>query len=497
MLIFTFGAVSLAVFAFARAWWTDSGNRFVFTPFLLFSITELVMNWPAGLRAAFESPSRYYPLLLMVFGYSVFAAAFLLGARAFRHNAAVLRKFLSAAPALKSPPRATLTVLSLLCVILSGVGLILYRGVPPVITAMGDLVAGEYRGYVAEGVSESRRAITKGHYFGEAYRGQGALRTVISVGWPYLAGVAVSLMLWRRRREGTRQSAKWMALFFVVQLMLMFAFVAGDGTRGPFLWALVYLFVMISYTTMITVRHVALSVSVAVAIMVGMSVLSHKLNEAFESSSFLLDATVAIVERITVGNGQNTVFTINLVNSGVWNLRLGEAHLQKLVAALPGVTGDQPLSHERYQILNPSGSGTTFASATYLADLYLDWGIVGVALGYALMGLVIAWVQAKLFQPCKSIFDFSLVVAFGAYAGRMSLTGPTAVLVSLGIVLLLDRIVRAGVGLLQVGEVPSGSTTHRLRPVRTRTRPWRSSASGSIGARTGSMAASGMDMRID
>ena len=87
-------------------------------------------------------------------------------------------------------------------------------------------------------VSDSRYILTKGAYFGGEYRGQGLYMAVSSFGWAMLSVWQLYLTL---KTPILREK-----LILLVIVIASWVFIAGTGTRGPFLNYIITLIIAFS-----------------------------------------------------------------------------------------------------------------------------------------------------------------------------------------------------------------------------------------------------------
>jgi hypothetical protein len=250
----------------------------------------------------------------------------------------------------------------------------------------------------------------------------------MEVGWIYLLGVGVTL--W-----AARQSRRWL---YASGLLLSgaFIFIAGDGTRAPFLWALVYLLVLGSFLRPISYRAVGLTM---IAVMVGafaIGALSPKLRFVFASENPVETVWYRLTSRIFIGNGGNTVRSIELVRSGSWEHRLGNVHVTSFLNMVPGVS-TEPFARELFLTVNPGSRATTYSSTTYLGQVFVDFGLAGCVLIFAMLGGLFAWVQMLLLRLPKTPLLLPLAAFIVLILGRVSLSGPTAVISTLAVAIPL------------------------------------------------------------
>ncbi len=412
-------------------WRREVGKRLVFAPLLIFSINEAVRNWVA----AFLGPSlgisaRMYPLYLMVLAFAFFATAslILLGRTRWRSSEWGAASEVEDAP-FGGELAVTVWMLTVTAV-LTVAGLYLYRGVPPTVQAFASVFRGSFDLDTAMGVTQQREALTKSYFFGGGYAGQGAIRAISGILWPLALGVCVaSFTIFRRR--------KWMIASLVVGVAAV-SFVGGDGTRGPLLWMFVYVLVMLSFVRPLQRRSVIIGLAALVILVAGSSVLSLKLYRALESGQLVSGAIETVASRVAIDNGRSTLGIVDLVDSGRWEYRLGGLHLDRLKNALPGVQGREVFANVLFLALNPTASSrrTTYSTATYFGEVYLDFGPVGAIAVYSLLGFSLAAISVSIARRRRTAEGLAFLAMVSLVLGRIPLSGTVGAAVSLAILLV-------------------------------------------------------------
>jgi len=424
-LIFLIGVV-----IFLYIWYRESRATILFTPFFVFSVNDITRNWIAGFAApiAHTTPD-FYSFYVFVGAYVVFALAFVVTSSATKYSASLPLIYRSR-PIHAGNDRVHLLTVLLALAAVGALSLYFFGGIPIAAVATFDFLKGTGDDQTAALLGAAREVLSKGHIFGGDYAGQGILTSIIRAGWALL--VAITYLRWRALRNGT-----W-AILAAATLVLAIIFVGGDGTRGYVLWTLIYLLVVVSLVRSIPWSYAFAAIAALVLLAIGLSVISPKLHWALGRSDFWLLAVKAIAERAFLSNGYNTVDVMDLVREGAWHLRFGGAFLQKITAALPGTPSGPPIAYELFRAMNPHAShATTFSSATYVAEAYLDFGIIGALTGYAFAGIVIAVLQQMLFATKKGTFALPMVAFVILTLGRFPLVGPVAIMSTLAVAAIL------------------------------------------------------------
>lgn len=434
-------AVALSLAVFIGVWRIDSCNMLVFTPILLLMGNEFMRVMPAFIYAPLAGVSRdNFGLLVYMVGFLSIAAGFALRASLGRHNSLAPIAYLAKPIELRSEARVWAGI-AVGTLVLVATGMFMYQGLPSVTQALIALAAGDEASTVARGVGESREALTKGAYFGGAYRGQGIITILHQAGWPIIAGMA--LMAFLRTRKW-----RWM-LAFVVLVIASFVFIAGNGTRGPFLHTLIFYAVLYSMTQPLRGRFLAQGFVVIIAIGILTSLYSNKMQSKLAEPDAPRVLATAILERILIGNAINDVYAIDFVKNGAMDYRGGRIHFRDIQASLPGIGAPVPFAHELYLLLNYGGTATTFSTGTYITKAFVDFSVWGVALLFFGVGWMAAWFQGHLFRVPRSPLMLATATRISYEVGTLVLGGGFIALgTSVVMIILFAYSVKLGMSLL-------------------------------------------------
>ena len=394
----------------------ESGNKIIFTPLVLFCINEFLLVWPATIYARAEGVSEdsYATLLVLASAFS-----FVAGYVALRTKA----KWSVSGPVYfwSQPLKRTRSAAHLIAIITCScifclLGLYLYQGLPPAVNAMVEFINRGYGAGINELLSERRLELTKGHFFGGQYRGQGAVRVLLRTGWPYLATLSMVFFLSRRRIE-------WQ-LLSILTILACIVYVGGEGTRGPVLWAMITILVAVSYFARFRFRTLSWTFCLLLGGLVVLS-LPQKLSKVAAAGGNWQDAVQQLSERLFTGNGINSIYVVEYMRSGYMDHRWGEIHLTDVCAALPFVDAGIPFTYELFMLQNPGAKATrtTLSSMTYLGSLYGDFGATGTILGYFVLGALTAICSQFLFRREKTAQNVAFVGMSVMYLGQLNLNG--------------------------------------------------------------------------
>ncbi|MEX1028191.1 MAG: hypothetical protein WD049_09335 [Candidatus Paceibacterota bacterium] len=415
--IFSFVAAGLVVLS-VLYWIAGRENhyRIIFTPVLLFCLHEMAFLWPAAVYGVATGVSAdLFSTLVIIPMMFAFLGGYILTRETIGWHIASPHEFWTRPMAIPHE-RARLLAIAATGGLLVAAGVFMYQGQPPAMVGLTQFLKSGYGGGAANLVSENRLDLTKGHHFGGEYRGQGAIRVLQRVGWPYLA--ATSTIMFVRRRTGT-----WAAVSLCTYL-LGFVFIAGEGTRGPFLWAAISVLVAVSLQLRI---KLATCISFVVALVACLVLLSlvQKLSGAASRGELLTAGGQQLIERIFIGNGINSVYVVEFVRTGVMEQRWGGIHWNDITAAVPFVSSETPFTFELFLMQNPDAKigRTTFSSTTYFGRLYGDFGCFGTLVSYFVMGCFVAWASRVLFSMPKMACSISLIGITVMSVGQLSLNG--------------------------------------------------------------------------
>jgi len=414
----------LCVALFVLVWHLESYCSIVLTPFLIIMTYELAHILPGFISAFIRGISKdNYSILVFFTAFVFLLLGFVCSAGFFRYRTSLPQRLLNKPIILKNEGEifAAVASCSLFLILAS---FYLYQGLPSVTDALIGLVLGGDEGEAANFVAASRKEITKGHYFGGGYRGQGIVLSFIRIGWPFLVSMAF-IVYWKTRKF------KWLCITIGL-FLLSFVFVAGDGTRAPFINTLIMYITLFSFMKKIKIRFLAVSFISLVGVAIMLSLYSTKMNFVMHADNPVSMATEKILDRITSGNSVNDVYAIEFVRDGTIKPRLGAIHLRDMKAVLPGISGGLPFSNELALLINPHGSVMTYASGTYITKPYVDFGISGVAVFFLIIGLLTGFSQTLiLHKTIKDPFHLTIGAMLCYFTGLMVLNSLMSILASL------------------------------------------------------------------
>jgi hypothetical protein len=449
-----FGAALIAFcFLLRIIWLRDNGQHVVLTPIFLLALNEIVRVWPAAMYALYWGISPdLFPLLLLIASTFAMFGGYMLVSRMYRWGPASPQAFFRKTAVVQRSTHQLRAVL--LCSIpLFAVGYFLYLGPPPGMVGLWQTVRKGVNGNISNHVKDDRLALTKGHYFGGTYRGQGVMRKAMEIGWPMLS--VWSIYSWFHTRK---LSWAWASGFFIACLIF---YVGGDGTRGPVIWALVSVICGMSSFMKIRWRTCFAYGACLLALLVLFS-LVQRLTTRIENGAGMIDIAGIMAKRIFVGNGLNTIYTIEFHREGLVHSRGGHEHLSSLLNAIPGVQWDTPFAYELFTLVNPGVrlDITAFASLTYVGILYIDFGPTGCVVGMFLVGAIAACATQILYRQPKTGLSVAMCGLVGLKLGQMNLHGPSALLSHMAMVFVFKGIYDAS---LMIAKHHSRGRRRRVR----------------------------------
>ena len=415
-IIILFDLFVLFLVAILILWRVDSNFSLIATP-VIFLVLNCVFRVAPGFffSRVIGVTDSYYPMMVYLLSFASLLVGIALGYAARNYRPTLPLSF-RAKPLHCGNANYLIIAILLTSLFLVLGGLFLYDGIPPITDSITSLLSGEDLFDTALTAGEFRKEITKGHIFGGAYRGQGALRTLMSAGWPV---VIVMVMA-----EFSIKRSKTLLLLLIVLLFLSLVFIAGDGTRAPFLYTFIIYVIAYSLLTRVRLRTTALILIILISATILLSVFTPKMAFEVEEEDFINSALTRLATRVMLGNSVYDVYAIDLVQSVRLEIRGGALHLRDLISALPGPSEGVPFAYELYHILNPGMTRTTYLTGTYLTKAYLDFDVVGVVAVFLALGFLTSLLQFKLYRIRKTPFTLPLISIATFELGMVVISGP-------------------------------------------------------------------------
>ena len=350
-------------------WKIDSDNEFILTPYIIFNVFIVFTYITSMIAYDNISSYSYNPSIASFLSFIFFNIGYFIFNRFKKSSLFQVVKFkrkpftdsISYSNNYKYPAY-------LLILLLVAIGIYLYNGMPPIYDMIISLFKGSLSFDQARGITEFRRQITKSHYFGGAYRGQGMFRVIIRIGWSYIVGLYFILYLRQNNNKVIHKSL----LPLIIVLILALGFVGGDGTRLPIIEIIIHMIVILTLMRDIKLKETILIFIGVLLLVTVLSFTSLKMYNVYaQNNSMLIKSFVSIIERIVMGNAINDVLTINYVDHGIIEYQLGKIQFTQFMNSFPGVQYGLPFSNILGQI--HGSNKTTYLSTTYLGISYAEF----------------------------------------------------------------------------------------------------------------------------
>ena len=389
------------------------------TPIGAFLAFEIAATWPAFALYANElDPMTELPLLCAIAGGLLATLGFWL-AGGFRVQTVLLR-FHGTSPAdIKTQVHYLTGAILLLSGVLVVITCYRFGGWPPLFsTGLRSLIDPVSNFADVDAMREGRRSMTKGYLLGKAYAGQGFLNALSEIGWQ----IVVVATACRALLNGVRGS-----LFFSGSICLVaFLFLGSSGHRSPIAFAAVGVVVSFMLYRDVNMKKIFMSLALMLALMIFIAPLS----KGAKAGSSISERQDAIVKRISMGNGQNNVAIVKLVDSGTLSLGYGSVFLEKILVMIPGAPKKRPFALRLTEMAYGGGKNVTgFSTATQFGLLWADGAAIGVLVGYLCTGFVLAIVW-RLLVKLRGPWAPVVAVQGALLLGYCSVTGIQAILSS-------------------------------------------------------------------
>ena len=379
----------ICVVAFVAVWKLENCyHSIVFTPFLIFCTHEMINVLPGFIYAISIGLSKdLYALLMFCSGFISFLLGFIVSLRNVRHSASSISEYRDREVDYGSVMRLRSCIIFFAPMLIL-IGLYSYKGLPPVTTALAGLLMGGRGDSLILGIGESREFITKSHYFGGEYRGQGVFRVLMQTAWPIV--VLMAYLSYRKMRDRSSLIALILVAFAAV------VFISGDGTRSHVVSMLTMFFVLYSLVERVRLRTIGFAFIGIVIVGIAVSLYSPKMYFLLNDESFLSKSVGGIIHRILILNALDSVYAIEYARDGALDYPFANLHVRDFLNAIPGVHIGPPFENELNAFIEPYRASTTYATTTYIGIVYVDFSGFGVVVVYFLVGLMLGNLQKTL-----------------------------------------------------------------------------------------------------
>ncbi len=425
-------------------WKLDSDNQFILTPYIIFN-TFIVFTFITSM-IAFDNVSNYSynPSIASFLSFIFFNVGYFILIRFSKKSLTKAEKFK------KKEFSDSLIFLNnyrypafLIIIVLIAIGIYLYKGMPPIYNSIVSLFGGDLSYDQARGTTLFRQQITKSHYFGGEYKGQGMFRVILRIGWSYLAAVYFVLYLRKNNNKIFHKSLIPLSIILVLTL----GFVGGDGTRLPLIEIIIHMIVIFTIMRDVKLKDIIIVFSVIIMLVTMLSFTSIKMYNLYAgSSSIFINSFKSIIERIVMGNAINDVLTVNYVDRGIIDYQLGKIQFTQFMNSFPGVQYGLPFSNILGQI--HGSNTTTYLSTTYLGISYAEFGMIGVVISHFFIGIIVSVVSNLMYQMKKNVLTLSLISFLIFRVGYIQMTGLVGSLVSIMMVLAIHVFFKTTIDVL-------------------------------------------------
>jgi hypothetical protein len=407
ILILISGLVWFLVLAYRQRF----GEFLILTPFILFGFNEIIALWGIPLSYAFKgNPLDAWEILVIGSIFLSFVAGFFLSGGS---KLSVQSYFNQPITAKYRVQYYFMGVVGSI-IVLTGLGIYYYQGAPALGISIFELLRGNLSlGEMALFMSEQRFELTKSHWFGGEYRGQGIINVTTDIGWRFLFAVSLIMCLMLK-------SKKWFFLCILTGILLIM-FQAGAGRRAPVIFSVLFVIIVLSLLQKTSPKHFIILAVLGFGFLMGTTYFSAKGGAQFGGPAFVSKLASQLVERIFLGNAIHDVEVIGFVESGEMEKRFGMNHIEKFVSSFPGLRIGTPLG---YRISELRGSPEGVQSVgTYLGFVYSDFGYLGLMIVFFFIGYFLAFVQRQMLKQERDImyivmsamvsFNLAFVTAYG------------------------------------------------------------------------------------
>jgi hypothetical protein len=402
--------------------WRKYSSLSLVTPLAVFVGFEVVSVWPPTVYAQGIEMADAYAAVLMVFAFFAFLIGFTAVASLTQTTRNVIVRFAKRPLLLEGSERAYLRVTIVFTVLLFALSTYLYGGTSLLLGAIEGYARGESQTDVVTQLSLDREALTKGYYFGEAYKGQGVILQTLRTGWLYLTVLTAAV---------ARATGRWRWGGISALLLLLSFNYVGAAARFQLVEVLLTLLVGLSFFTKFTRKRFALAVASVAILVLAVSPLSIQTVHIDLQDRPWGQLAAAMRDRILFGDGIHNVEVIQFTDQGLLPYGWGRYHWEKALTALPGVTAGVPLSQQLQMIRSGNPIDTAFASMTYFGVLYADFGPIGPLVGYAGIGAFVAWLQAYMFRMRKSVLQIPFIALLTIGVGGLTIGSSVSALAGL------------------------------------------------------------------
>lgn len=366
-------------------------------PFLLAPYFNLYVNFYPSLIFLVALISLYFGFITLNFSKSYSVKS---GIEKYKNPSFTVKKLSS---------DFSITLVSIFLIIL---GINFYNGIPSTVDALLAIGADNNTDYAKE-LQRNRLLLTKGAYFGEENRGQGLNTTLQEIGW--------SIVISYRAASLTLQRSIKNFVVLILSIILSWIFVAGTGTRAPFIMTIIAGLVCLSFINPIKIKNLVFLSILFLLVSFFLTSYSIRMIDWISGDITFIEAFSSIFERLFIGNGANDVLAISAKNQGMLDYPLGHYHIRNFISAIPGLNGGMPLAYHLTEIYG--GGRTTFRSGTYISTAYVDFGVFGLIVIFFLIGISLKLLEFFISFANNSLMQISISSVIVLYSSKLITSG--------------------------------------------------------------------------
>lgn len=380
-----------------------TAGQFVLSPANIYLLLFIIFHFPLILMIEHSviEFAMVVNLGLMGFVFGMYAAMH-------KANPTAIRRAQTTGPFVESPGHNAVAL------ILFGmlVTILFYDGLPPSFDIFGNALQGKNIFNDLLAMSGFRADLTKSHYFGGSYTGQGALKLFNEMVWQLI----VVFMFVRAAQLKTRTA--WLQLSAIG--VLAFLVVSGVGAKGPVAYIVIAALTARSFMINIPfTRLIKYTLFLFGFLILVQSMQVSRFMNSDENMFFAVTETLA--RRIAAGNGLNTSHIVNLISEGQLEYRYGYDHLTRFLNSLPGIQFDIPFAHDLFWMITVGKevTKTTYATYTYLGGSFLDFGYLGAFAMSVVAGFVLQMIYRLMLTFQISTFSIAMSATFSIHLGQI------------------------------------------------------------------------------
>ena len=378
-----------------------AGGKIVFSPVNVYIVLFVIFHFP--LLFSIDSSRGLYFAVINVGLLSFVTSAYLVSKK---YNVFQKRQY-SLQSSIYTIPNEVGYFMFLLAICVS---LAFYRGLPPSFSIVVGALQGKNIYNELLGMSEYRSNLTKSHYFGGDYSGQGALKIFNEIIWQFVALIFFFKAL---------SSKHWIIPGFVFLFSALFIY--GVGAKGPVAYIAVCMIVL--YSFIVRIKPSTFLKFTLVFLVFLLLVQSAQITRFVgKEESFFVSVAETLGRRLIAGNGLHTYYIVDLLDRGVIHFQEGREHMIRFLNSLPGVQYDVPFAHKLFWLITEgkSANKTTYASHTYIGGIYLDFGFTGIIVISAFLGFLLQSIYIYMLSVERTTYNIAFLAVLTVHLGQLA-----------------------------------------------------------------------------